>query len=90
MESPLPVSGLSRIFARRAPRIPGHTVIIAAHATPHAPGTQIMNDIANGIQDGIANLSSLIDMLLAAAGGLADVASAMNTILHLIGMLTGS
>jgi hypothetical protein len=49
-----------------------------------------MNDIANGIQDAITNLTSLIDMLSAVVGGFIDVGSAMNTVLHLIATLTGA
>lgn len=49
-----------------------------------------MNDIANGIQDAIANFSSLIDMLSAVGGGVVDVAAAMNAVLHVIAMLTGA
>jgi hypothetical protein len=49
-----------------------------------------MNDIANSIQDGIANLSSMIDMLIAVSGSFTDVADAMRTVLRIVGMLTGA
>lgn len=63
---------------------------IGYHVASRGTTTIFMNHIANGIQDAIANLSSVIDMLSAAAGGFADVAAAMNTILRVIATLTGA
>jgi hypothetical protein len=73
------------LVAQRLPEMP-----LGYHGDSRGAMTIFMNSIANGIQDVIANLSSLIDMLSAAAGGFADVAAAMNAILHVIAMLTGA
>ena len=59
---------------------------MSAHPRPNLS----MNDIANGIQDTIANLSSLIHMLGAVAGGVSDVATALTAVLDVIGMLAGA
>jgi hypothetical protein len=71
-----------------------HARATAAESTgimaTHPKRSPSMNDIANGIQDVIANFSSLIDMLSAVAGGVSDVAAAMNAVLHVIAMLTGA